>query len=238
MKRILTLITLILILAGCKNSNHVTGNFLIQKRKYTKGFHISPRSGTGLRDSRDEQKLVDQPAEVPLAEVVEQVSENKTEIPEAEKSVEFSEDASTPLDVSNDQNKVTSINKKLRHEFRHPLKPIRSKRARFYSKIPDEGDKDGESDDDLDLIIGLILCFLGLAPFGVLVALGKGREFSTNLILWLASYFFMIIGIVSLFFLLEFEVVIVVFVACLVLAGVFSITSFIHALVTIIRELK
>jgi hypothetical protein len=83
------------------------------------------------------------------------------------------------------------------------------------------------SDDDL---IGIILCLVGLAPFGVMVAKGKrSSEFKTNLLLWLGGFACIILGVVLA-------------IGGLYIGAIFSylayillLSSFIHGLLSILR---
>jgi len=85
------------------------------------------------------------------------------------------------------------------------------------------------SDLDSDAIIGIILCLFGLAPFGVLIAKGKGREFRTNLLLWLGGFISIILGLLITIITLSWFGVI--FSA---LGGIFFLASFIHGLISIL----
>lgn len=83
------------------------------------------------------------------------------------------------------------------------------------------------SDDDL---IGIILCLVGLAPFGVMVAKGKrSSEFKTNLLLWLGGFACIILGVILA-------------IGGLYIGAIFSylayillLSSFIHGLLSILR---
>jgi hypothetical protein len=81
-----------------------------------------------------------------------------------------------------------------------------------------------------DEIIGIILCLFGLAPFGVLIAKGKGSEFKTNLLLWLGGFVCIILGVVITVITLSWFGVI--FSA---LGGILLLSSFIHGLFSILR---
>lgn len=102
-------------------------------------------------------------------------------------------------------------------------KPVFSKqKAKIKSKVTG-----AMSDDDL---IGLILCLVGLAPFGVMVAKGKrSAAFKTNLMLWLGGFACIILSVILAF-------------SGSLLGAVFSIlgsllflASFIHGLISILR---
>jgi hypothetical protein len=102
-------------------------------------------------------------------------------------------------------------------------KPVFSKqKAKIKSKVTGS-----MSDDDL---IGLILCLVGLAPFGVMVAKGKrSTSFKTNLMLWLGGFACIILSVILAF-------------SGSLLGAVFSIlgsllflASFIHGLISILR---
>jgi hypothetical protein len=80
-----------------------------------------------------------------------------------------------------------------------------------------------------DEILGLILCLLGLAPFGVLVAKGKGSKFKTNLLLWLGGFACVIIGVIIA---LGGSYLGVVF---SLLGSLLFLSSFIHGILSILR---
>lgn len=83
------------------------------------------------------------------------------------------------------------------------------------------------SDDDL---IGVILCLVGLAPFGVMVAKGKrSSEFKTNLLLWLGGFACIILGIVIALSGLYIGVIFSY------LSYILFLTSFVHGLLSILR---
>ncbi len=81
-----------------------------------------------------------------------------------------------------------------------------------------------------DEIIGIILCLVGLAPFGVMVAKGKrSSAFKTNLLIWLGGFACIILGVIIA---LSGSYLGVIF---SILSSLLFLTSFIHGLLSILR---
>jgi hypothetical protein len=81
-----------------------------------------------------------------------------------------------------------------------------------------------------DELIGIILCLVGLAPFGVMVAKGKrSSEFKTNLLLWLGGFACIILGVIIA---LSGSYIGAIF---SILSSLLFLTSFVHGLISILR---
>jgi hypothetical protein len=105
---------------------------------------------------------------------------------------------------------------------------LNKKAERIMAKLNSNEAKTRDSDNDL--ILGIILCVIGLAPFGVLIAKGKGSEFKTNLMLWLGGIICVILGLVIPIITLSWFGLI--FSA---LGSILWLSSIIHGLVTILK---
>jgi cation transport ATPase len=83
---------------------------------------------------------------------------------------------------------------------------------------------------DSDVIIGVVLCIFGLAPFGILVAKGKrSGAFKTNLLIWIGGWASYILGLVLVlsgsFFGLIFTA----------LAFILLLISLIHGIINVLK---
>jgi uncharacterized membrane protein YqaE (UPF0057 family) len=107
-------------------------------------------------------------------------------------------------------------------------KVVKQKNAPRESKIEKSKSAGSISNDEL---IGIILCLVGLAPFGVMIAKGKGSSaFKVNLMLWVGGFVSYIVGIIITVATLSF--VGAIFAA---LGGLLLLASFIHGLVSILK---
>lgn len=105
---------------------------------------------------------------------------------------------------------------------------VKQKNAPVENRVEKSKSLASGSDND---IIGIILCIIGLAPFGVMIAKGKGSaEYKLNLKLWLGGLISYIGGLIISIITLSF--VGFIFVA---LGGLLLLASFIHGLVSILR---
>lgn len=105
---------------------------------------------------------------------------------------------------------------------------LNKKAERIMAKLNSNEAKTGDLDSDS--ILGIVLCLFGLAPFGVLIAKGKGSEFKTNLMLWLGGIISLILGAVITVITLSWFGLI--FSA---IGGILMLSSFIHGLLTILK---
>jgi hypothetical protein len=107
-------------------------------------------------------------------------------------------------------------------------KAVKQTNAPAESKIQKSKSAGSMSDDDL---IGVILCLVGLAPFGVMIAKGKrSAAFKVNLMLWLGGFVSYIVGVIIA--VATLSLVGVIFTA---LGGILLLASFIHGLVSILK---
>ena len=135
-----------------------------------------------------------------------------------ENSTNTEENVSETNVVNNDKVNVTQNKKKESTKVitkNNPKKALKSKSA-------------GSIGDDE--LIGIILCLVGLAPFGVMVAKGKrSSEFKTNLLLWLGGFACIILGVILALGGLYIGVIFSY------LAYILLLSSFIHGLLSILR---
>jgi hypothetical protein len=135
-----------------------------------------------------------------------------------ENSTNTEENLSETNVVNNDKVNVTQNKKKESTKVitkNNPKKALKSKSA-------------GSIGDDE--LIGIILCLVGLAPFGVMVAKGKrSSEFKTNLLLWLGGFACIILGVILALGGLYIGVIFSY------LAYILLLSSFIHGLLSILR---
>ena len=135
-----------------------------------------------------------------------------------ENSTNTEENLSETNVVNNDKVNVTQNKKKESTKVitkNNPKKALKSKSA-------------GSIGDDE--LIGIILCLVGLAPFGVMVAKGKrSSEFKTNLLLWLGGFACIILGVILALGGLYIGAIFSY------LAYILLLSSFIHGLLSILR---
>jgi len=136
-----------------------------------------------------------------------------------ENSTKTEENLSEAIVINNDKVNVTKSQKK------ETAKKVIAKNN--HKKALKSKSSGSMGDDEL---IGIILCLVGLAPFGVMVAKGKrSSEFKTNLLLWLGGFACIILGVVLALGGLYIGVIFSY------LAYILLLSSFIHGLLSILR---
>ncbi len=217
----------------------------VEKRIYRNGFNVEWHSN--LKKVKNQSNVE---AEVEVASTVETEKEYQTQniavaenvttdnltsdntVQENNAATTFtvaSEETTTPT-VEETKEVTVSVSKKeanvkSKSEAKQTIKQINGQPK---SKIEKTKSAGSLSNDDL---IGIILCLVGLAPFGVMIAKGKrSSQFKVNLMLWVGGLACYIVGIVIAVATLSF--VGVIFTA---LGGLLLLASFIHGLISILK---
>jgi hypothetical protein len=89
---------------------------------------------------------------------------------------------------------------------------------------------------DTEMIIGIVLCLFGLAPFGIRYAKGKrSSAYKTNLMIWLAGWGCLLIGIITAVLMAAGGSISFLGLALYGIGGLLLFISFIHGLISILR---
>jgi hypothetical protein len=110
-------------------------------------------------------------------------------------------------------------------------KVIKSPIKTFKNKIKQES-----AAGDTELIIGIILCLFGLAPFGVRYVKGKrDSAYKTNLMIWLGGWGCLLIGIITAVLMASAGSLSFLGLALYGIGGLLLFISFIHGLISILK---
>lgn len=228
---------LTVLLIGCSTSNNVVGNSLIQKRKYTKGYHVSNKTrGFNLDKNTDTVNK----------SLVEEEQNTSTKIPSGQNVVEGGSVVVEDVNLSGDIVEVgeatvreNTIDSEISEVQEYDKKKNRSRQisvrkegyGKFFSIDPKNDLEDNEK-----AILGILLVLLGVSPFGVRLALGKGRDYKINLGIWLTGFIAAIICVALIGYLIVVaELIAVVFLVFFLslISVTFLLVAFIHGLVVI-----
>ncbi|MBM3452024.1 MAG: hypothetical protein FJX84_02650 [Bacteroidetes bacterium] len=115
-------------------------------------------------------------------------------------------------------------------------KSISSKVTKNPVKFVKDKLKQKSNGGDEEMIIGILLCLFGLAPFGVRYAKGKNSSaYKTNLMIWLAGWGCLLIGIITAVLMATGGSVSFLGLALYGIGGLLLFISFIHGLISILR---
>lgn len=199
MKYLIYFTLTIFLVASCGINQDVSNGSWIQKRKYTKGFHISKKSNHN--DKKNIKLNNDPQTEMAINESKKQKKhaslDKKAETKKITKSSEHSniEEANT---ISNEQTASTvdfhstQENSKSFFENKETEKLDSRSFESFVTRVSDKyygslGVDDNKVDEDIKLIIAIILCLVALSPLGVYIMKGSGSDFTLNLLLWIIA---------------------------------------------------
>ena len=243
MKRILFFGLLAVIFHSCALNNSVVSGNGIQKRKYRKGFYVEKNAHIkGNETVNNDHVDQDLKPEFSTKEFVDNnssvVSENtnlkketqsnkvqeKLTSESTDKQIQStaSKGSMTNIDETDqsvEESVFSSENKrKVGNAVKHKVKKDLKKWNR-------------RGGSDTMVIVGIILCVIGLSPFGVLLGIGTGTEFTINIILWGVG---IVCIILSVFLALSVNFLGLLLV---VLGGLLLLAAFIHGLVVLIKAL-
>ncbi len=235
-KKTLLIIAILVFATSCSTSNDVASNRGIQKRKYNKGFFVSKNA-----------KDFDTKKKVEINSIITNLKKENIEIKnetsltthlpknslsntkqnlniETNTSKHFIRNNSTHFKVINIAD-VNIANKNIL-EF----KPIfRHTKNNTQMSIYLTNNIDN---DIMSVILGVILCLIGLTPLGVWMIFGKGGKFILNLILFVGGILAIIASLILVFFMPVLSVTL------LVLGILMLAAAYIHAFVLLIKILE
>ena len=235
----------IVFILSCSTSNRVVSDKLFQKRKYTNGWHINSSSRISSTDKENKKKLEASQnkllledsaitfSDISTSEIIEKINKKIEQLP-IQKNTQNTVSKAKRISVKKEDKQLVNSYFKSSH-----LVIVSSNTQQEEAPLskPDVSDKYA-----LFAILGvLVLFFTGIAPLAIWIAIGKGRAFRISLILTLVTLALLISFVISLAVFLPVAVftpgivsgiTVVVFG---VMFALMAISTFIHALYSIIR---
>lgn len=240
MKNVIFYAIVIVLLGSCASSNNTVSNSFLLKRKYNKGFYVSPRN---IKPTLSKYKQFEK---TNISIKNEGTTIQKHKLPQKVEDVTLNSDKTTDNEILTD-NKTTPISyappiKKITQIKNKVIQSTQTFNTRLNknnkSSISSNDDEGDETDEDFKLILGVLLILMGLPPFGILVVKGKGPEFRKNLIFWILGEILIIIGLIIIIMgaYSTLLALIIIGSAIALLALIFLLFSFINALITIFKK--
>jgi hypothetical protein len=93
--------------------------------------------------------------------------------------------------INSDSKKSFAVDDKFNNKMLNSKQQLKSKKGIKYN---DNKKKNKGAAGDNDVIIGVLLCIIGLSPFGVAFVKGRRSEFKINLMIWIGGWAAIIIG--------------------------------------------
>lgn len=215
MRNLTRLLLLVFIVSSCAVNQDVTNGSWIQKRKYTKGFHLSNKSDNSRKNKVDKKDDVEEhiadnsdaknettfknnriETDSKVDKKIKESDEGNNELI-AQTKLEKTKNTKSIKDTPNiDDHSEATASAKEDSEIENNSTSFRERMIEKYESIYGVSDnKDNKLSQGVLLVLGIVLCIIALSPLGVLIVKGSGGNFTLNLIIWLIA--------IALFVLLE-----------------------------------
>jgi hypothetical protein len=224
------------------------------KRRYSPGYSVVWNNKSKTKNSKSTAELSNEKERITKNEVNSidnKLEENPSLIRKfsmnKEESSYSSYNNTSENDLASLNNNIISVKNTTKENHSQSLvkksspseettKSISSKVTKTPIKFVKDGLKQKSQGGDTEMIIGIVLCLLGLAPFGVRYAKGKkSSAYKTNLYIWLGGWACFLIGIITAVLMATAGSVSFLGLALYGIGGLLLFISFIHGLISILK---
>lgn len=183
------------ILGSCSTSNEVAGNGFIQKRKYTKGYHIDKKNNWSFRKDK---KDIDNEVVISQVEEMGPSDWNKNVLSNTDSHGDKIEQAVLPNKIENKAAPITNQNSEgvvceIEEQTKETIavekiefKKFKSNRRKMVQQKVKELKDANSSSIDIEILILVILAIV-IPPLAVYLYDGVSNRFWLDLVLWLVG---------------------------------------------------